>query len=121
MFKKFHNRRAQSTLELVTMIVILIVTILAFRKYIVRAIDARYKTAGDSFGYGRQYDPKTTLTCKFDYEYTQTWYSEECFENDPACHCGKLTSNQQTCQQCIINCGDIWVEEIQGNRRICDE
>ncbi len=102
MLRYIREKKAQAALEYIVMITIIVMAIFIFQKYILRGMAGKWKTTGDSFGYGRQYDPKRTLECKFDYIYTDSWYSVERFEaNDCFSVCGKATSQPATCRQCI--------------------
>jgi len=57
MLKTPHNKGA-STIEYATVIMFIIAALLITQKYILRSFMGRWKTAGDSFGHGRQYDPR---------------------------------------------------------------
>ena len=73
------NKKAASTLEYIVLVTIILMTILAFQKYIVRGFAGRWKSVGDSFGAGRQYDPQKTTECAWS-EDEQLWYSTQCFD-----------------------------------------
>ena len=93
MFKKFLGRRASSIVEYTALVVLIIVAMVIFYKYILRGIGGYWKNAGDSCGFGRQYDPKKTLECIYDPVYTNQWYDSKLFDT-----CAP-TLNQQQCIQ----------------------
>lgn len=119
MFKFIHNAKAQSTIEYITLFTIIILAIFAMQKYVLRGLNGRVKSSMDSFGHGRQYDPKRTLECEYDYVYTNKWYSVATFE-DFGCHCDRLTSNTTTCHECIENAGAVYIPATNTWERLCD-
>ncbi len=74
------QKYGQSTIEYLVVIIFILSAFLVFQKYIVRAISGRWKTIGDSWGHGRVYDPKKTEECKFDFRFTNQWYSKACYD-----------------------------------------
>ena len=64
--RRFLPNRAASLLEYITLIAIVAGAFLIFQKYIAQAFYGRWKSVGDSFGAGRQYDPKRTIECIYD-------------------------------------------------------
>ena len=73
------NRYGASALEYIALITILLTALLFSQKYIVRGFAGRWKQVGDSFGYGRQYDPAETAECLWSADAGQ-WYTKQCFE-----------------------------------------
>ena len=63
--KKPFVRRATSTLEYALLLVVIMMAFFISQKYIVRGFAGRWKDVGDTFGFGRQYDPKNTTECVF--------------------------------------------------------
>jgi len=57
MNKKTGNKGAFS-LEYAILLVILIAALVSISVYVKRGICGRFKQAGDTFGYGRQYPPR---------------------------------------------------------------
>lgn len=54
--------RAASMIEYALVIVVVIAALLGIQIYVKRAICGRWRQAGDTFGYGRQYsDPKLKI------------------------------------------------------------
>lgn len=53
---KFFRKSGVSILESTLIIVVVIAVLLVMQIYIKRAINGRWKEAGDVFGYGRQFD-----------------------------------------------------------------
>ncbi len=75
MKKLFLYRRAASALEYMLLLSFIMATFVVFRIYILRALSGKWKTSGDTFGFGRQYDPRPfgkagekggTLECYFE-------------------------------------------------------
>jgi len=60
MKKVYNNRKAMSVVEYSLLIAIVIAALVAMQVYVKRAINGRWKDAGDVFGFGRQTD-KTLL------------------------------------------------------------
>lgn len=75
------NRRGFSIIEYIFLIIIILSMILVFRNYILRAFNGKYKAVGDSYGFGRQYDPSRTVACGYD-DRINPWYDEQCFDNE---------------------------------------
>lgn len=124
MLKNIRTQKAQSTIEFMVMFMILIIVVLAMQKYVLRGLNGRAKTAVDSFSFGRQFDPKKTLECEFDYVYTNKWYSVAAFE-EYGCHCDRLTSSNASCYDCIDAAGNVFIpgEGGEANRweRLCEQ
>lgn len=125
---KRKRKKGQSVIEYLVVIIFLLSTFLVFQKYIVRAISGRWKNVGDSWGYGRVYDPEKTEQCIFDYRFTNKWYTRQCYEdNDCDCEayigvttfygyvcanasnsetCGRGWQDYGSCQDCVESCVD---------------
>ena len=96
------------------LLVIIILTALYWMKpQILRALYGRWKTAGDSFAFGRQYDPKGTSACtRFHDATTDMWYDERCFDSRRGpCDALSDESAAAACEKgvilgCSANCGD---------------
>lgn len=56
--KRFFGRHGMSLLEYMAVLMFIIGIFAVFQDYIKRGFLGRWKTVGDSFGHGRQYDPK---------------------------------------------------------------
>ena len=101
------KKRAQSSIEYMIVIIFVIGAILVFQKYIARAISGRWKTVGDSFGSGRQFDPRRTTECGYDSKYTLQWYDALCYE-DRCDMCWspllELKDYSSECKSCIEGC-----------------
>ncbi|MDO8675279.1 MAG: hypothetical protein Q7K71_04080 [Candidatus Omnitrophota bacterium] len=74
------RNRGRAVIEYALLIAIILAALFWMKGPIVRAFYGRWKTAGDSFAFGRQYDPKRTVECAHDTA-TRTWYDERCFDN----------------------------------------
>jgi hypothetical protein len=111
MFTRKKYSKGQSTTEYIFFFVLLLSVFIYFQKYIVRGINGRLKTVGDSFADGRLYDPTNTVfECAFDYQYTNEWYDAKCYFGDsatPGCgisNCLAATSSINACMTCISSC-----------------
>lgn len=80
MQNKLKSTRASSVMEYMTLIVFLLSALFVFQHYIVRGFSGGWKNAGDTFGMGRQFDPRSygtkgnlggTLECFYDYTHCQ--------------------------------------------------
>ncbi len=52
------NRRAASIIEYSLLFAVVVAAIIGVQFYLKRAISGSWRNAADTFGYGRQYDPK---------------------------------------------------------------
>lgn len=52
--------RGQSMIEYAVLVAVVIATLLGMSIYTKRALAGKWKSVGDTFGYGRQYDPHVT-------------------------------------------------------------
>ena len=95
--------KAQSLIEYITLIVMILAAFLVFQKYIARGFAGRWKAVGESLGQGRIYDPRLTRECIFDFEHTGLWYDKACFDAD-GCDCLTVRANVTTCDNCIRLC-----------------
>lgn len=57
----YKAKKAFSTLEYAVLIAVTVAALITMSVYIKRAVSGRFKDTADSFGFGRQYDPKTTV------------------------------------------------------------
>ena len=55
------SKRAISTVEYVILIAVIVAALLAMQFYLRRAVCGRIRSAGDTFGQGRQYQPGVTV------------------------------------------------------------
>ncbi len=111
MMKK--NKKAFSVVEYVVLVVIVIGAFIVMRSYIQRGIFGMSSQAGQSFSFGRQYDPQKTIECGFD-GITGNWYDTNCFKS-LGCSIGNSACEQncpgsgckQLCQPayCSATCG----------------
>src|SRR3989338_993413 len=99
MFNLKHKKKATATLEYVMLIVFVLGAFVVFNKYITRAMAGRWKSIGESFSMFRQYYPKSTIRCAYDYVYLNVWYNADCFEQK--CDCFTIRKTPATCQTCI--------------------
>lgn len=85
------------------LIVLVLGAFLVFKKYIARGFAGRWKSVGESLGQGRIFDPTLTRECIFDFQFTNLWYDQACFEADQ-CDCLTVRANTTTCRDCIQGC-----------------
>ena len=84
--------------EYVILILFVITVILVMQKYIARSMSGHWKSVGDSFGYGRQYDPNKTLECGFDVDAVGGgWYNIACYEEKCDCNSDRVTCGKPEC------------------------
>ena len=65
-------------MEYLVLIITLVVALTVFRFYIQRGLQGGMMRTGETYGYGRQFDHRDTLVCKYD-DKISTWYSEACY------------------------------------------
>ena len=74
MLKKLRLKgHGASTIEYTMMIVVLLAAIIVMQKYILRGFVGRWKATGDTYGFGRQFNPKKTTECGYDMNINR-WY-----------------------------------------------
>ncbi len=79
MFQKFRNSKGVSFTEYIVMMIFLLSAYYFFHVYLMRGIFAKWHGVGDSYAFGRQYDPKKTIECRYDPQ-LDTWYDKVCFD-----------------------------------------
>ena len=89
MMKLLKIRNGSSIIEYMMIILFLSMAFFVFQHYIIRGFSGRWKMVGDSFGVGKQYDPKPyaaggTLECQY-YEnrlnpQVNYWVATRCYE-----------------------------------------
>ena len=82
MQKNNKKKIGQSLLELMFVLTFIMAVLLFFGKYIKRAIQGRWKNAGESFGHGMLYDRNNTLECGYNWEDGGFWYDMTCYRED---------------------------------------
>jgi hypothetical protein len=92
------TKKGFSVVEYTLLFVIIISAFLVMRNYIQRGIYGTWGKAGQSFGYGRQFDPQKSIECSFD-EQSNVWYDRNCFEAQYNQTC---TSGDIACEEGII-------------------
>ena len=60
------GKTGSSVIEYITLIAIIAGALMISQRLILQAISGRWRNVGDSFGAGRQYDPKRTIECVYD-------------------------------------------------------
>ncbi len=92
------KRHGFSIIEYVFLIILMLCVVLVFRNYILRGFSGKYKSVGDTYGMGRQYDATKTIACSYD-DRLNMWYDDSCFDNERQ-HCA---GGDQECEKNIIN------------------
>ena len=99
-----HGRRGYAFLEYLVLVIVVMVALTTFRKYIQSAMQGQYRKAGDSFGMLRQYNPGASIDCAYNDKYNQ-WYSQECFNHKIVVDRCKVSSNFPVCVNTVrISC-----------------
>jgi len=105
MLQKLRKKIAQSLLEYIFLVTLILFGFLTFQKYITRGFVGRWQSTGESFGFGRQYDPNATVECAYDFQYTNQWYGVACYEaNNCTRACKTVYGTPAACQACILSC-----------------
>ncbi len=110
-WKRQSRSKGASTIEYAALVTMILVAFwFGLRGYIQRGIWGKWKSAGDTFGQGRQYEPigtpavGRTEECFFDERIGQ-WVDLACFES--SCNC-TLESDDAgyaaACLQCMATC-----------------
>lgn len=103
MFKQLSKRKAQSSVEYMSFVIVLMLVLMFFGKYIAQALTGHWRDAGETFGMGMQFEPGNTLECAFDtFSGSGLWYNKACF--DVNCDCHSVGANATTCHDCIVAC-----------------
>jgi len=94
MLRRLRNRRAVSIIEYAMLVLIILGVLFVMQFYVSRAFSGKWKSTGDSFGFGRQHSSTKTASCA----YAQTsatygvWYDENCYQQAvTGCSPGDLT------------------------------
>ena len=87
MFKNLKYKKASSIIEYMVVVLFILAALFVFQYYISRGLAGRWKAVGDTFGGGRQYDPKAynqggTLECfYYGNENSGNWIASQCYED----------------------------------------
>lgn len=73
------NRKGISILEYILLFIILISAFLIMKGPLQRALNGKWGQTGQSFAFGRQYDPQKSIDCAFD-PGTGKWYDYNCYQ-----------------------------------------
>ena len=81
MISRFIHQRGTSTIEYATLILIVLGALFVMTPLMSRAFNGKWKTAGDTFGMGRQYQANRTNDCTYaqinaDYG---AWFDSTCY------------------------------------------
>ena len=139
MIKRIASTKAGSILEYIMVLMVVIAALMLMQKYIVRAFAGRWQSTGDSFGYGRQYDPAKTKERAWSAR-EKIWYDkpcyDACYENSKsrlaACKKEKLCSSRaydESCRRwcqhgipsvlCTENCFPKCLEKYRAHSEAC--
>ncbi len=75
------NKKAVSTIEYALLLMIIMGAVFISQRYILRGFAGRWKAVGDTFGQGKQYDPKKTVECAWSQQFN-LWYGPDCFDRE---------------------------------------
>lgn len=111
-------KKGSSAVEVTAVIILILAIMVGFGGYIKRGMAGRWKAVGDTFGQGRQYDPRGfgvngeiggTLDCFYD-SASGHWVDEKCYQANN-CDCtlirgdgAALPEYQDRCVVCKANC-----------------
>lgn len=97
-----NNKKGFSAVEITATIVVILMVLVSFRGYLQRSFAGRWKSAADTFGQTKQYDPRGfgaggetggTLDCFWD-QATGVWVDEDCYQKQ--CDCTLLKADGVT-------------------------
>ena len=76
-------------MEFTAIVMLILLTFLAFQKYIVRGFAGRWKGVGDALGQGQIFDPDMTIECAYDGGPGGVgWYDRQCYDANCKAICG---------------------------------
>lgn len=102
------NIKGVSILEYIALLLIVTSAFLIMQKYIQRGFYSKWAQAGQSYGFGRQYDSQRSIDCAFDPQ-SNTWYDYNCFQyysttqncnGDPVCDESIITGSACQASSC---------------------
>ena len=106
MFKRRPHIKGIAIIEYLFLVLIIIATLIVMKHFITSSFGGHWKASGDSFGFGRRYDPVRTGEClytqvraNFGYWYDANCYQEQvqsCTAGDLDCENGKMDSCKTT-------------------------
>jgi hypothetical protein len=104
--------RGASTLEYAILIIIILSVMMVMKESISRSMNGRWKSTGESFGFGRQYDVKKTTECAYAQISASygVWYDAQCYQQavmgsgsaNPGCAAGDVACETRK----MIACGE---------------
>lgn len=75
----FFRNQGIATLEYIVVVLVLMAVFTSMAYMLPRIMASRWKTAADTFGLQKQYDPKKTVECGY---YEGVWYEATCFKRE---------------------------------------
>ena len=96
------NKNGFSVVEYTILFVIVVGAFLVMRNYIQRGIYGQWQQSGQTFAFGRQYDPQKTIECSFD-EQSNLWYDHNCAQSQCNGVSSCIESAVNSCQTSICN------------------
>ena len=113
---KIINKKAISVIEYTVLFIIIIGAFLMMKNYIQRGLYGNWARSGQTFAFGRQYDPQKTIDCAYD-PISSNWYDYNCYQyytvshgcnGDPACDEAVIASGQCSPSYCAaLNNGQV--------------
>ena len=107
---KIFNKKGLAVAEYIILFVIILSAFLMMRHYLQNGIYSSWGKAGQTFGFGRQFDPQKTVECSFD-EVSNLWYDRNCFDSLTNQQC---SIGDRVCQEAIITNGSCSASSCSG-------
>jgi hypothetical protein len=103
---KIKSNNGANILEYIALILIIVSAYIVMKEVISRGLFSKYKSSGESFAFGRQYDPKTTTVCKEDVvSFNPDGSAGETIMYDEDCYHARVSRpvSEGGCNQCMPN------------------
>lgn len=95
------TNKGVAIVEYIVVILVIIAAMLAFRGYVQRAYQGSIARSGETFAYGRQFDPKDTIACAFD-DKQNIWYAQACYNHNYAKANCRISADPGACRNTAI-------------------
>ena len=107
-----NTKKAFALIEYALLMVLIISAFLVMRHYIQRGLFGKWGESGQSFAYGRQYDPQKTIECSFDQQ-SNLWYDRNCFQYWTA---NEQCNGDTVCEEAIITntCSNSYCSQLNN-------
>ena len=89
-------------MEMVTVFVLILLAFMIFQKYFAQAIYGRWRSIGEGWTFGRQYDKEDTTECIYNiWGNSAQWYNAVCFDEQCVLSCLGSTASPALCDTCL--------------------